>query len=119
MFLSNEQLVRTASSLVWFPENPEKEKQAIFSFTLSGMFPREINVHFCFSDEIIFLKKRPRNSANTYTLGNKSGAFHMAGNLANRPARVNPRGPSSRSTATPGPCKVALAKQAGASDEDL
>lgn len=43
----------------------------------------------------------------------------MAGNLANGPARVNPRGPSSRSAATPDPCKVTLAKQAGASDEDL
>lgn len=60
MFLSNEQLVSTASSLVWFPENLEKEKQAIFSFTLSGMFPREINVHFCFSVEIIFLKKEAK-----------------------------------------------------------
>lgn len=119
MLLSNEQLVSTASSLVCLPENPGKEKQAIFSFTLSGMFPREINVHFCFSVEIIFLKNRPRKGANTYTLGIKSGAFRMAGNLANGPARVNPRGLSSRSAATPDPCKVTLAKQAGASDEDL
>lgn len=56
------------------------------------MFPREINVHFCFSDEIIFLKKRPRKGANTHTLGNKSGASHMAGNMADGPARVNPWG---------------------------
>ena len=74
------------------------------------MFPREINVHFCFSVEIFFFKKRPRKGANTYTLGNKSGAYHMAGNPANGPARVNPRGQRSRSTAIPGPCKVALAK---------
>lgn len=63
----------------------ERKTTYLLLYALFGMFPIEkLDVHFCFSVEIIF-EKRPRKGANTYTLGIKSGAFHMAGTWFNGP----------------------------------
>lgn len=84
------------------------------------MFPREINVHFCFSVEIILKKKkRPRKGANTYNLGDESGAFQMAGNLADGLARGKSTRLNSHSTTTFDLPKVSTAKQASAYNEAI